>query len=334
MIHSVSNLSLSSISLEYDGFGRVLEITKKILLFCDPGIDDSIAIMYSILDPNIELVGIVTSYGNITRDKSTANAAYLVHLAGRSDIPIIPGATKPVQEEHVIFYPEIHGEEGLGPIDVPRDFRFSIYPFDTIRFIIEKYKNELIIVDTGRSTSLATAFILYPDQMKMVQSFYVMGGAFFMPGNITALAEANFYGDPASSNLVTQFAHNLTITPLNATQHAILTQEFVNTISQNKNNVYASLIEPIFKYYQEFYKKTNPGIQGAPIHDLLTVMVVNNPTLVDYIHYDAKVIEGTTEAKGMSYVDCRPTSKKGKTKIAIKLHYNEFIKELSNVLLR
>lgn len=63
-------------------------------------------------------------------------------------------------------------------------------------------------------------------------------------------------------------------------------------------------------------------------------MVVNNPTLVDYIHYDAKVIEGTTGNKGMSYVDCRPTSKKGKTKIAIKLHYNEFIKELSNVLLR
>ncbi|WP_419865884.1 nucleoside hydrolase [Ureibacillus xyleni] len=307
-------------------------MTKKILLFCDPGIDDSIAIMYSILDPDIELVGIVTSYGNITRDKATANAAYLVHLAGRSDIPIIPGATKPVQDEDVTFYPEIHGEDGMGPIQIPRNFRYQIYPFDTIRFIIEKYKNELIIVDTGRSTNLATAFILYPDHMKMVQSFYVMGGAFFVPGNITALAEANFYGDPAASNFILQYAHNLTITPLNVTQHAVLTQQFVNAISQNKNNIYASLVDPIYKYYYEFYKKSNPGINGAPIHDLLTILVVKNPTIVDYINYDAKVIEGT-DAKGMSYIDYRPTSKKGKTKIAIKLHYNDFIKELSNVLL-
>ncbi|SOC40631.1 purine nucleosidase [Ureibacillus acetophenoni] len=311
----------------------MLLITKKILLFCDPGIDDSLAIMYSILDPEIELVGIVTSYGNLTKDQVTANAAYLLDLAGRTDIPIIPGASMPVQEEQNLrIYPEIHGEKGIGPIKPPSNLRYKIYPFDMIRVIIEKYKNELIIVDTGRSTTLATVFNLYPEHIKMVHSIYVMGGAFFVPGNATALAEANFYGDPTSSNLVVKNAHNLTITPLNVTQHAVLSEEMVEFISKNMKNVYAFLMEPIFKYYYEFYKKSTPGIQGAPIHDLLTVMVVKNPSIVDYIHYDATVIE-STEAKGMSFIDIRPTSKKGKTRIAVKLHYDAFIEEFKKVML-
>lgn len=309
----------------------MLTITKKILLFCDPGIDDSLAIMYAILDPEIELIGIVASYGNVTKEQATANAAYLLELAGRSDIPVIPGASMPVTEEAMRFYPEIHGGNGIGPIQPPSNFQYQIYPFDTIRFIIEKYKNELIIVDTGRSTTLANVFILFPEYIKMVQSFYVMGGAFFVPGNATALAEANFYGDPNSSNFVLKYAHNLTITPLNVTQYAVLTEEMVEAISKNEKNFYSFMLEPIFKYYYEFYKKSVPGIQGAPIHDLLTIMVVKNPSIVDYIFYDASVIE-STEAKGMSYIDYRPTSKKGKTRIAVKLHYDAFIEELSGVM--
>jgi len=309
-------------------------VTKKILLFCDPGIDDSLAIMYAMLDADIELVGIVTSYGNMTKDQATANAAYLVSLAGRTDIPIIPGASMPVQEnEELRIYPEIHGKEGLGPIQPPSNFRYQVYPFDMIRVIIEKYRNELIIVDTGRSTSLATVFNLYPDHIKMVHSFYVMGGAFFVPGNASALAEANFYGDPTSSNKVVKNAHNLTITPLNVTQHAIVSEDLMKAISLNNKSVYGPLMDPIFEYYYEFYKKSNPGIQGAPIHDLLTVMIVKNPTLADYIQYDATVIE-STEAKGMSFIDIRPTSKKGKTNIAVKLHYDAFLEEFKNVLLK
>ena len=308
-------------------------MTKKILLFCDPGIDDSLAIMYSILDPEIELVGIVASYGNVNKDQATANAAYLLELAGRSDIPVIPGASMPVTEEDMTFYPEIHGKEGMGPIQPPSNFRYQVYPFDTIRFIIEKYKDELIIVDTGRSTTLATVFILFPEYIKMVNSFYIMGGAFFVPGNATALAEANFYGDPTSSNFVLKYAHRLTITPLNVTQQAVLTEDIVDAISNNGNNLYSFLLKPIFQYYYEFYKKSVPGIQGAPIHDLLTIMVIKNPGIVDYIFYDATVIEAT-DAKGMSYIDYRPTAEKGKTRIAVKLNYEAFLEELRRVMLK
>ncbi|MFC4559721.1 nucleoside hydrolase [Virgibacillus kekensis] len=307
-------------------------MAKKILLFCDPGIDDSIAIMYAMLDPDIELVGIVTSYGNVTKDQATANAAYIVQLADRFDIPIIPGASQPVREEGSVFYPGIHGEEGIGPIKPPGNMQYYTYPFDTIRLIIERFRNELIIVDTGRSTSLATAFNLFPNEMNMVQSFYIMGGAFFIPGNVTPLAEANFYGDPASTNVVFKFAHNLTIVPLNATQSAILTPEIVEAISANQNNIYASMIEPIFEHYYAFYKERNPELEGAPIHDVVPIILVKNPSIAEYTYLDPNVIE-TTDAKGMSYVDIRPSSKPGEIRIAIELDYEAFIEEFRKVML-
>lgn len=311
---------------------RGLSVMKKVLLFCDPGIDDSLAIMYAMLHPNIELVGIVTSYGNVSRKEATTNAAYLTWLAGRSDIAIIPGASMPMNEEDLVFYPEIHGEDGIGPISPPNNFQFQTYSMDMVRLLIEKYRNELVIVDLGRPTTLAIVFTLFPNHIEMVHSFYLMGGAFFIPGNATALAEANFYGDPAATNFVLNSAHNLTLTPLNATQSAILTQDIVNVISNNKENNYSFMINDIFKYYYAFYKKSTPGIPGAPIHDLLTIMLVNDPEIADYINYDVKVIEDA-DAKGMSYIDYRPASKAGKTKIAVKLHYELFIEKVKSIML-
>ncbi|WP_442600194.1 nucleoside hydrolase [Neobacillus sp. D3-1R] len=307
---------------------------KKILLFCDPGIDDSLAIIYTLLNPNLELVGIVTSYGNVTKQQATANTYYLLQLINQTQIPIIPGASNPVQQEPVKYYPEIHGAEGIGPIHPPSEMKYQEYPFDTIKHIINRYQKDLIIVDTGRSTSLATAFILFNEEIKKVGAFYVMGGAFFVPGNVTALAEANFYGDPTSSNYVLKFAHNLTITPLNVTQYAILTSDMVNYLTQEANTPFEFLIAPIFEFYYHAYQKLVPGIQGAPIHDLVTLMVVDDPSIVEYIYYDAKVIDGTVEGKGLSYIDLRPGSQTGKTRIAVKLDYPKFVKNFFNVMLQ
>ncbi|WP_420482323.1 nucleoside hydrolase, partial [Bacillus pseudomycoides] len=85
---------------------------KKVLFLGDPGIDDSLAIMYGLLHPEIEIVGIVTGYGNVTQEQATSNAAYLMQLAGREDIPIINGAKMPLSGEFITYYPEIHGAEG------------------------------------------------------------------------------------------------------------------------------------------------------------------------------------------------------------------------------
>ncbi|QFT87569.1 Pyrimidine-specific ribonucleoside hydrolase RihA [Bacillus sp. THAF10] len=307
---------------------------KKLLVFADPGIDDSLAIIYALMNPNLEIVGIVTSYGNVSKSQATANAYFLLQLAKQTHIPIIPGASRPVQQDELTFYPEIHGANGIGPISPPEDMKYSICPFDTIRQLVNKHAHNLIIVDFGRSTSLATAMILYHQEFMKVHSFYVMGGAFFVPGNVTALAEANFHGDPASSNHILNNAHNLTITPLNVTNNAILTPDMVEYLVKEADSPFEFLLTPIFDYYYQAYQKFAPGIEGAPIHDLLTVMLVDDPTIADYIFYDAKVIDGTIEAKGHSYIDVRPTSQSGKTRIAIKLNYDQFVENFFRVMLQ
>ena len=161
--------------------------------------------MYGLLHPDIDIVGVVTGYGNVTQEKATSNAAYLLQMAGREDIPVINGAKIPLSGDITTYYPEIHGTDGLGPIKPPKLFtkyKAFLYIFD----LLEKYKGELIIVDAGRSTTLATAFILEKPMMKYVKEYYIMGGAFLMPGNVTPVAEANFHGDPIASQLVMQNA--------------------------------------------------------------------------------------------------------------------------------
>ena len=113
--------------------------------------------------------------------------------------------------------------------------------------ILEKYKGELIIVDAGRSTTLATAFILEKPMMKYVKEYYIMGGSFLMPGNVTPVAEANFHGDPIASQLVMQNAKNVTLVPLNVTSEAIITPEMVKYITKHSKTNFNKLIEPILR---------------------------------------------------------------------------------------
>ncbi|QOR67775.1 nucleoside hydrolase [Cytobacillus suaedae] len=309
----------------------------KVLLFGDPGVDDSLAIMYGLLHPEIEIVGIVTSYGNVTQTQTEQNAAYLLTLAGKEDIPLISGAKYPLIGEKVTFYPEIHGPDGLGPIRPPEDIVPNILNFDEVFTIIEKYENELIIVDVGRSSSLAIAFILGGEIMNKVKAFYLMGGAFLVPGNVTAQAEANFHGDPIASNLVVERGRNVTIIPLNVTNEAVVPPEVIDYISRKSDNPFSSLIEPIFKYYFEAYKKNVPGIQGAPIHDVVTLSAIVNPTMIEYTSRRVTV-ELFGNAKGESLADFRPKPDlepfPALDRIGMQLNYQLFLQDFVNVMTR
>ena len=312
-------------------------MAAKVLFFGDPGIDDSIAIMYGLLNPNIEFVGIVPGYGNVEQEQAVQNVAYLLSLAGKRDIPIIAGAKGPLNGEYTPFYPEIHGEEGLGPIQPPDTLPTAeLLNFDEIFKIIKKYENEVYIVDVGRSTSIAIAFLLGDEIVNKVKGIYVMGGAFFVPGNVTAEAEANFHGDPIASNLVCEKAQNLAIHPLNITIQAILTSDDVDTIvRKGTKNPYRHLIRPIFDYYYEFYKKSMPGIKGTPLHDVVALSAIVNPSFFQYAHRRVNV-ETTGILKGVSVADFRanPDKEPPETidRIALRLDYEKFITEFIQVM--
>lgn len=309
----------------------------KVLLFSDPGIDDSLAIMYALLHPQIELVGVVTGYGNVTKEQGTQNAAYLFDLAGVRDIPIIGGAQGPLSGELVPFYPEIHGPEGLGPIQPPEEYKVNLLNFDEIYKIIEQYENEIIIASVGRLTDLAIAFILGGNYMSKVKAFYTMGGAFLVPGNVTSMAEANFHGDPIAADLVVEKARNLTILPLNITNKAIMTPEMVDYIVASNQTPFKSLIKPIFDYYYEAYKKNVPGIPGTPLHDVVTFSAIVNPSFFTFYKRRVRVVT-SGEVRGQSIADFRPKPDpepiETQDRIAMEMDYKSFITDFLSIMTR
>ena len=270
----------------------------------------------------------------MSREDAVSNINYLMKLfTFPQGIPVIRGAEVPLTGEQPTFYPEIHGEHGLGPIIPVDDQTVKIENFLEIVNIIENYKDELIIVNIGRLTSLATMFILYRDLMSKVKEFYIMGGAFWIPGNVTTVAEANFHGDPVAVNIVLTYANDVTIIPLNATQMAIVTPEMVDYIVQfGKTKIF----KPLMEYYTRFYKERDPSLQGSPVHDALTLMAVIHPEMFIFESYPVVIVDDLDgPTRGQSIADTRPyTNNNGEKKhrIAFDIQYEMFFYDFLSVM--
>lgn len=313
---------------------RRVSLVKKVLLFGDIGIDDTVALIYASLNEKVEIVGIVADYGNVSREDAVSNIHYLIRLFNfPRAIPVIRGAEVPLTGEQPTFYPEIHGEHGLGPI-IPNDNQeIKIENFLEIVNIIQQYKDDLIIVNIGRLTSLATMFILYKELMKNVNEFYIMGGAFWIPGNVTTVAEANFHGDPVAVNIVLTYADRVTIVPLNATQKAIVTPGMIDYIEQFGKT---KILKPLMDYYTHFYKERDPSLIGSPLHDVLTLMATILPEIFSFETYPVKIVDDLKgPARGQSIAETRQHEKinGGKThRIALDIDYEQFFHNFLSVM--
>ncbi|GAM15281.1 nucleoside hydrolase [Mesobacillus selenatarsenatis] len=307
---------------------------KKVLFFSDFGIDDNIAVLYAFFNKEIDLVGVVADYGNVSKQDALRNAAYLQKLTGRPDVPAFAGAELPLTGDPPEYVPDVHGIEGLGPIIPDIDVDYTLENFHGIQEIIEKNPDDIIIVNVGRLSSLAAAFILYPETMKKVKDFYIMGGAFNEPGNVTPVAEANFYGDPYAANIVlTQAKQPVKIIPLNVTSGAIVTPALINELDEHYHTIgseVGKLVKPMFDYYYKFYKERDPELTGAPLHDVLTLWALIKEDHVVSLEIPVKIVVNKGEAFGQSIGDFRNSIDKAEYpvhKVAINFSYTEFIKD-------
>jgi purine nucleosidase len=311
-------------------------MVKKVLLFGEFGVDDTVALLYGYFDDQIEIVGVVADYGNVSREMTLRNIHYLIRLFNIPEVKVILGAQKPMTGEEPTFYPEIHGAHGLGPIqptEMPYLEESQLENFYEIVNLINQYKGELTIVNTGRLTSLATMFILYSELMEHVKEIYVMGGAFWVPGNVTAVSEANFHGDPIAANIVLRYATNLTIIPLNVTDRAIVTPEMLNYIHA-KGRV--RILKPMLDYYYNFYKKRNPAILGSPVHDALTLMATIHEDWFTFWELPVHISTAEGITRGHSIADIRPwmvfDKKDRKHRIAFDFTYNKFFSDFMTTM--
>ncbi|WP_162785248.1 nucleoside hydrolase [Bacillus sp. P14.5] len=301
---------------------------KKVVLFADPGIDDAFAIIYALSSPEIQVKAIVTGFGNVSKEDATMNAAYILHLAGREDIPVITGASSPLTGEYEPYYPEIHGEEGIGPIKIPDTFTYEAKPFSHILEIISE-NDDLYFVDIGRNTSMALSFNLYPFIKDSIKEVYLMGGAFLVPGNVTPVAEANFHGDPTATNFVLESGLPVYLAPLNVTQYAQLKEEHIKLLAEKSQNPFKEIYLPIFQYYQKAYEKLQPGLEGVPLHDLYTLYLLTKPDTVTIVQKNVQI--STEElTQGFTYADFRDMEDEPQANhfININFNYEDFIKDV------
>jgi purine nucleosidase len=309
-----------------------------VLVYGDFGIDDTIALIFLLFCKDIEIIGIVADYGNVERSKVLRNLNFIKYLGNIHKIPIFTGAETALTGLEPTYYPEVHGPEGLGPIipQIPKNIKFPIYAIEDLKPYLRNFNFNFSIVTLGRLSSLAALSITDLEIIKRCREVIVMGGVFFKPGNVTALAEANFYSDPYAINLIVQYAKNLTIIPLNITQSSIITPEMVNDINRyhtkKTGDPLGLLVKPLLDYYYNFYSQNYPGIKGSPIHDVVAIYYLVNPEAFQISTYPIKIIVEHGDSFGQSFADFRPNPgpEYKKHGVALKYDYDTFINEFLN----
>jgi purine nucleosidase len=295
---------------------------KNVILFVDGGVDDAFALWYALHDPRLQVLGIVGGYGNMPRDIAVRNAKWLLRQAGRAEIPVFAGCERPMTGEAPVFFPEVHGPQGLGPYELPLTKEQAAELPDLMRLL--ERAGAFVVLELGRMTSLATLTLLYGARWRGVP-VYAMGGAFGV-GNITEVAEANVHGDPVAAQLVLTSGADVTLFPLNVTQKAILTPE----------QAAQTPLLPLYQTYFHYYQTRNPALTGAPLHDLLPGFALLHEQGVRYIRRNVQVETGRGLTCGQTIADFRPEAKEvaapAGTRIAWELDAGLFVREVLRVL--
>jgi inosine-uridine nucleoside N-ribohydrolase len=265
----------------------------KIILDCDPGHDDAIALILALGSPELELVGVTTVAGNQTLEKTTANAIRVLEHVGRTDIPLAAGADRPLVREARIAA-NVHGETGLDGPDLPPA---QGKPVDqhAVDFMAERIEPDVVLVPTGPLTNVALLLARYPDVRP--ERIVLMGGA-IAEGNVTPAAEFNIWGDPEAAARVFASGIDLTMVGLDVTHKAL----FADRHAERLEGKAGTMVRELLAFYNRFHREVY-GFDGSPIHDALAVAQVFRPDLVETRHCGVKVDTGPELSRGRTYVD-------------------------------
>jgi pyrimidine-specific ribonucleoside hydrolase len=272
-----------------------------IILDCDPGHDDAIAILLAVASPELELVGVTTVSGNQTLDKTTANALRVLEFAGRSDIPVYAGADKPfVRERDVAAH--VHGESGLDGPDLPPPTRAAEqqHAVDFLAEEIRRRNGKVTLVPTGPLTNIGLLFALHPDARP--DRIVLMGGS-IGEGNRTPAAEFNIWADPEAAQRVFVEALDTTMVGLDVTHRALIKDE--HTERMRSAGRVGSMVAELMDFYARFHKSRYPDLDGSPMHDPVCIAHVIDPTLMQVKEAFIEVDCSTGPSWGRTNVDWR-----------------------------
>jgi purine nucleosidase len=257
--------------------GSAAEPPRKVIIDTDPGTDDAMAILLALNSPELEVQAFTVVPGNVPLQQGMSNALKLVSLAERCDVPVAAGAPRPLMGE-VRTAKEVHGENGLGNVDIsqpgcPADSRFGP---DLIIELIHREPGEITLVPVGPLTNIALAVIQDPSIVPLVKEVVLMGGS-VSGGNATAAAEFNILGDPEAAQIVFNAGWPVTMVGLDVTQKTLFTRAHLAEFGRSRG-VQTDFAVAVFSFMMERMEKY--GLSGMAMHDPLAVGVVIDRTLV------------------------------------------------------
>ena len=252
----------------------------KIIFDTDPGIDDAMALLLLARHPAVELIGVTTVFGNGGIETVTRNALFLKDKFGFA-APVARGADRAIgAAEPPPAVPHVHGDNGLGNVELPATIRSTLDPRPAHRLIVDLVRqnpHEVRIVAVGRMTNLALALREAPDIVDLVKDVVVMGGAFGRnghTGNVTPVAEANIYGDPVGADIAFGAAWPCAIVGLDVTKEVTMTTAYVDSLATTGED--GQFVRDISYHYESFYN-ARENISGFFVHDASAVTYALHP---------------------------------------------------------
>jgi len=272
-------------------------VSTPIVIDCDPGHDDAIAILLALASPEVELLAVTTVAGNQTLEKTTRNALKVLELAGRADVPVAAGAERPLRRE-LRTAAHVHGESGLDGPDLPEP---TAAPVDAhaADLMAELLRPGVVLVPTGPLTNVALLLERHPGVTGRLERIAWTGGA-IGEGNVTPAAEFNAFVDPEAAAVVFSSGIEVTMIGLDVTHKALFTRAHADRLrgAGKAGRAVAELSD----FFQRFHE-SRYGFDGSPIHDALAVAVVIDPSLVETVECNVSIETASELCDGRTVVD-------------------------------
>jgi purine nucleosidase len=279
-------------------------LARKIIIDTDPGQDDAVAILLALASPQeIDVLGIVAVAGNVGLAQNARNALKVAELAGRSEVPVHAGCSRPLMRT-LVTAEHVHGQTGLDGPDLPEPAK-TLEARHGVDFIIDTLMREpegtVTLCALGPLTNLAMALTKEPRITSRIEEIVLMGGAYFEVGNITPAAEFNIYVDPEAAAIVFASGVPITMMPLDVTHQMLATPERIAAFRAIGNKSATAVADMLS--FSERFDLRKYGWSGAPLHDPCVTAYIIAPEIFSGRKCNVEIETASELTRGMTVAD-------------------------------
>tara|TARA_B100000029_G_scaffold461304_1_gene492980 strand:- start:557 stop:1522 length:966 start_codon:yes stop_codon:yes gene_type:complete len=312
---------------------------RKIIIDCDPGHDDAVAILLALASPkDIDVLGITCVAGNVPLTLTTRNALSICELAGRTDANVYGGCSKPMFRP-LVTAEYVHGSSGLDLDDgatLPCP-TMCLEAQHAVPFIVETVMtqppNSVTLCLLGPLTNIATAFGEEPAIISRIQEIILMGGAAISPGNVTPSAEFNMYVDPEAADIIFRSGAPITMMGLDVTHQVLITEQIQERI-RNIGSTVSTIVADLMSFYCRFDLERY-GMLGGPLHDPCVIGHVIDDEIFNFKEINVMIEKSSALTRGETVSDWwqvtdRPINCKVAESVNTERFFNLLIERISN----